>query len=238
MSYKVEKLNFSYEGQETVLSSLDFELNENEIFCILGPSGCGKTTLLRLLAGILKPSGGTIDPYFEGDKSFLFQEPRLLPWYTVYENLVFTTEHHLDKGSMTDQIEHYLKAVRLWEYKDHYPDELSGGMQQRIAIVRGFLYPAQLMLLDEPFKSLDIEIKLSVMETFKNLWRETPKTVVMITHDGLAASLLGDRVMILSEKPTRAIATLQNPVPKSERKIQHPEVGKFQSQLYSYFVNL
>lgn len=238
MSYRIEDLHFSYDENEPVIQSLNFDLNENEIFCILGPSGCGKTTLLKLLAGLLEPKSGQIDPFFQGDKSFLFQEPRLLPWYTVYENLVFTTESHMTGAEMATAIDHYLKAVRLWDYKDHYPDELSGGMQQRIAIVRGFLSPANLMLLDEPFKSLDIEIKLSVMETFKNLWRERPKTVVMITHDAMAASLLGDRIMVLSEKPTRAVDTLKNPVPKEERRIQNPEVGQFQSQLYSYFVDM
>lgn len=239
MLYGVEGLRFAYDKEklnQPVLDGLSFKVPHQQIFCILGPSGCGKTTLLKLLAGLLNPDQGSIDPYFQQGKSFLFQEPRLLPWYTVYENLCFTTEGHLDKNEMNLQIEHYLKAVRLWEYKDHFPDELSGGMQQRIAIVRGFLYPAEIMMLDEPFKSLDIEIKLSVMETFKDLWAESPKTVIMITHDVLAAALLGDQIMILSEQPTKMVTQIQNPVAKEERHIQHPELGKLQSHLYSYFV--
>ena len=235
MSYSVENLKFSY-GPVRVLDGLSFDLQQREIFCILGPSGCGKTTLLKLLAGLLKPDSGTIDPYFEKEKSFMFQEPRLLPWMTVYENLRFTTEGQLDEKILKQQIEYYLKEVRLWEYKDYYPDELSGGMQQRIAIVRAFLYPSQLMLLDEPFKSLDIEIMLSVMETFKSLWQAHGRTVIMITHDVLAAALLGDRIMILSEKPTCSVALLENPVPKENRKIQHGDIGRLQSELYGYFV--
>lgn len=239
MSYSVEELKFAYDKanlNQPVLNGISFDVPSQEIFCILGPSGCGKTTLLKLLAGMLTPDQGKIDPYFSQGKSFLFQEPRLLPWHTVYENLKFTTEGHLPKKEMDQQIEHYLKAVRLWEYKDHFPDELSGGMQQRIAIVRGFLYPAEIMMLDEPFKSLDIEIKLSVMETFKSLWAESPKTVMMITHDVLAAALLGDQIMILSEQPTQVVTQFSNPVPKDQRHIQHEACGKLQSQLYSYFV--
>lgn len=239
MSYSVEGLKFAYEkGKEDqwVLNGLDFNVEPEAIFCVLGPSGCGKTTLLKILAGMLEPDQGHIDPYFKGEKSFLFQEPRLLPWHTVYENLKFTTEGHMSQSEMEKQIEHYLKAVRLWEYKDHFPDELSGGMQQRIAIVRGFLYPAKLMMLDEPFKSLDIEIKLSVMETFKNLWTQSPKTVIMITHDVMAAALLGDQIMILSEKPTQVVKLMENPVPKENRQVQHEAVGRLQSELYQYFI--
>jgi NitT/TauT family transport system ATP-binding protein len=219
-----------------VLDGLSFELQPREIFCILGPSGCGKTTLLKLLAGLLTPESGQVDDFFEKEKSFLFQEPRLLPWMTVYENLCFTTKAHLEEQVLKEQIEFYLKEVRLWEYKDHYPDELSGGMQQRIAIVRAFLFPSELMLLDEPFKSLDVEIMLSVMETFKELWQRHDRTVVMITHDVLAAALLGDRIMILSEKPTKAVDVLENPVPKEERLIHNEQIGKLQSTLYRYFV--
>lgn len=235
MSYVVDQLKFAYNNMP-VLDGLSFELQEKEIFCILGPSGCGKTTLLRLLAGLLTPDSGQIDPFFGQAKSFLFQEPRLLPWMTVYENLCFTTKAHLDEATMRQQIEYYLKEVRLWAYKDHYPDELSGGMQQRIAIVRAFLLPGELMLLDEPFKSLDVEIMLSVMETFKALWQRHDRTVIMITHDVMAAALLGDRIMMLSEKPTKAVSVLVNPIPKEARYIQNEAVGKLQSELYGYFI--
>lgn len=235
MSYSVEALKFAYDAVP-VLDGLSFELKDQEIFCILGPSGCGKTTLLKLLAGILKPDSGSVTDFLAMEKSFLFQEPRLLPWMTVYENLRFTTQNQLDETVLKQQIEFYLKEVRLWDYRDYYPDELSGGMQQRIAIVRAFLYPGELMLLDEPFKSLDVEIMLSVMETFKHLWQVHGKTVVMITHDVLAAALLGDRIMILSEKPTQAVALIENSVKREDRLIQHPEIGKLQSELYGWFV--
>lgn len=235
MSYVVDRLKFAYDSVQ-VLDGLTFELQPQEIFCVLGPSGCGKTTLLKLLAGLLTPTGGQIDPFFETSKSFLFQEPRLLPWMTVYENLKFTTKAHLDEKTMAEQIEYYLKEVRLWEYKDYYPDELSGGMQQRIAIVRAFLLPGDLMLLDEPFKSLDLEMMLSVMETFKALWERHDRTVVLITHDVMAAALLGDRIMILSEKPTKAIAMIENPVSKNERKIYNEAIGKLQTDFYKFFI--
>lgn len=235
MSFTVDRLNFSYTN-ENLLKEITFDIKQHEIFCILGPSGCGKTTLLKLLSGLLTPLTGTIGQSFFHEKSFLFQEPRLLPQRTVYENLKITAAHRFSPADLETAIDHYLTEVRLAEFKHHYPDELSGGMQQRVAIVRAFLNPAELMFLDEPFKSLDVEIKLSVMEVFKSLWTESPKTVLMITHDVLAAALLGDRVMILSEKPTQVVEILDNPVSRLERTVYNAETALFQSKLYTYFM--
>lgn len=229
MSFHVEQLNFSYDGVVPVLQDLSFSVVPGELFCILGPSGCGKTTLIKLLAGLLTPSRGEISEAFKCQKSFLFQEPRLIPQMTVLENLRFTCPPTV--ASMAS-IEGLLKAVSLEKVMHYFPDELSGGMQQRLSVVRAFLHPCDLMLLDEPFKSLDVKIKLNVMDTFLSLWRQSPKTVMMITHDVLDAALLADHVLVLSEKPAFVQALIQNPVARENRKLGEAQVGVFEQQLY------
>lgn len=235
MLYSVENVGFEYHGKK-VFENLSFQVPQNQILCILGPSGCGKTTLLKLLAGILKPQGGTIDSFFEKQKSFLFQEPRLLPFCTVKENLYFTTGGKMSDNVIEGEIQTYLDLVRLSAYQDFYPDELSGGMQQRVSIARAFLYPSEILLLDEPFKSLDIEIKLSVIESFKLLWESNPRTTVMVTHDVLAASLLGDQIMLLSSNPTEKKAYLENQVPREDRTLENGQITELQNTLYRYFL--
>lgn len=230
MWFTVEKLKFAYNQEACVLDGIDFEVPKEGIFCILGPSGCGKTTLFRLLAGMLEPTSGAMGEGFNQPKSFLFQEPRLLMHLTVLENLRLTTP----KVSAEDRgIEELLEAVGLKGYEHYFPDELSGGMQQRLAAVRAFLFPADLMFLDEPFKSLDFRTKLDLISAFKALYAKRSKTVLMITHDALDAALLADQVVVLSDKPTRVLRTHHNPVPVDQRQPDNPLVGAFLSELWA-----
>ncbi len=230
MLFTVDHLKFFYDQNAWVLDGVNFEVPKGGIFCILGPSGCGKTTLFKLLAGILEPTEGVIGKGFAQPKSFLFQEPRLLSHLTVMENLRLTTPK---KAAADTQIADLLDAVGLKGYESHFPDELSGGMQQRLAAVRAFLFPADLMFLDEPFKSLDFRTKLDLVNAFKALYTKRAKTVLMITHDALDAALLADQVVVLSEKPTRVLRTYSNPVPADMRQPDNPQVGTFLSTLWS-----
>lgn len=233
MPFHVDNLSFQYAGDsEAVFSHLNFSVKPTEIFGILGPSGCGKTTLLRVLSGMLKANTGLIGDGFGAQKSFVFQEPRLLPWETVWENLAFSCRHQIGEEQFKDMADAYLEAVGLSGYKHHFPDELSGGMQQRIALVRAFLFPAGLMFLDEPFKSLDVSTRLSVLETFKALHKDHPKTMLLVTHDPAEAALLADRVLILSERPAQVKQILDNPVPREQRQMSNPALGAFQSDIY------
>lgn len=233
MPFHVDNLSFQYENDETpVFSQLSFSVRPTEVFGILGPSGCGKTTLLRVLSGMLDGANGVIGDGFGVQKSFVFQEPRLLPWETVWDNLAFGCKHQIGEKAFNELASTYLEAVGLQAYKNHFPDELSGGMQQRIALVRAFLFPAGLMLLDEPFKSLDVSTRSSVFETFRTLWQDHPKTMLLVTHDPAEAALLADRVLILSERPSRVKILLENPIPRDQRQLSNPELGAFQSEIY------
>jgi NitT/TauT family transport system ATP-binding protein len=229
MSYTVDALSFSYPGSQELFNELSFSLKKSEILCILGPSGCGKTTLFRLLAGLLTPQNGQIGDSFNQAKSFLFQEPRLFDHLTLYENLTLSPTK-----SALNALEELLESVGLSAYKDYFPDELSGGMQQRVAIVRAFLFEAELMFLDEPFKSLDLSMKLNLIDTFKTLYHRLPKTVLMITHDALDAALLADRILILSTQPTSVIQEIINPIPVRHRQVNNPQVGEFLSRLWAH----
>lgn len=236
MLYGVENLRFGYE-EKPIFEDLSFQVAEAQIFCILGPSGCGKTTLLKLLSGLLRPWSGHVDDFFNGQKSFLFQEPRLVPTLTVAENLRFTTKGKMKEEDMKKAVQEALLQVDMTDFKDYYPDELSGGMAQRAAIARAFLYPSRLLFLDEPFKSLDIETKLSTIQAFESARQKNKKTVIMVTHDALVAALLGDQMMILSARPTEKRALFENPLPKEERSLHNPQTAGLEAKLYGYMLD-
>lgn len=239
MSFQIENLSFQYESdaEPMVIQDLSLSLKTDKITCLLGPSGCGKTTLLKLMAGILTPTNGTVGEAFNREKVFIFQEPRLMPWMTAYENMSFVLPDDMAMIEKATKIQECLSAVKLWSHRDYFPEELSGGMQQRIAIARGFLKESHLMLMDEPLKSLDVEIKLSVIESFKTLWKKSPRTVLMVTHDALDAALLADEIIMLTAKPTRQKCVIENPVAAENRQITHPQVGHFQSKLYEVLLS-
>lgn len=208
--YKVQKIYKSY-GELKVLNNIYLEFPKEKTTCILGPSGCGKTTLLNILAGLIPKDSGEIFG-FEGDKSYIFQEDRLIPWKTVKENLEFVLKGKMDKNRGQEIIDNYLGLVNLEEYKYYYPKDLSGGMRQRINILRAFIYPSKLIIMDEPFKSLDINNKKILMDFFVDLREKDNKTCIMVTHDIEEAISLGHRIVILSEKPSKVkrILDLEN----------------------------
>lgn len=174
-------------GNKRVFDGLDLEINEGEITCILGQSGVGKTTLLRIIAGLTD---------FEGEAelpekvAYVFQEPRLIPWLTVAENLAYA-------GGRYEDIDGVLEKLCIAQLRDTRVNKLSGGEKQRVALARAFLSDAGVMLMDEPFSSVDTALKIRLCEAFARLWREKKNTVVAVTHDIEEVLMLAHRIIVL-----------------------------------------
>ena len=206
-------------GQTRVLHDFSFSAGKNKIFCIIGPSGCGKTTILQLLSGLEQPDAGRITGLAGLRISYVFQEPRLLPWKTVAGNLDFVLQDVVSPAEKQELIKSYLSTMGLYEYRDSYPKALSGGMKQRLAICRAFAFPHDLLLLDEPFKSLDMPLRLGLVRYVVKMWQAAPRTIVFVTHDIMEALLLGNRIMILSARPTGILETIELDLPHEQRNV-------------------
>lgn len=193
---KINSLSKSFSKLE-VFSDFSLEIHKEEVLCLLGPSGCGKSTLLKILAGLL-PYSGQISG-LDINVSYVFQEARLLPWLTVYENLVYVLDGHVD--NLEKHITDNLEKVDLLDFKDAFPNQLSGGMKQRVSLARAFAMPHELLLLDEPFQGLDDALKDQLMTLLETLIKQDSKTVIMVTHGINEAKRLGNRIVKLKGKP-------------------------------------
>jgi NitT/TauT family transport system ATP-binding protein len=225
---RVEGLSFGF-GDKPVFKDLNLRLGEESPVTILGPSGCGKTTLLRLLAGLLKPLSGSIrieGPGEDGALSFVFQEPRLFPWLSVLENVSLPINRILGKKKALDRARHILALVSLEGREKARPGDLSGGQRQRVAIARAFAYPAPILCMDEPFQSLDIPLRLQLMDLIPALLREEPRLVLAVTHDPREAVYLGRRILVLGPPPRGVVFDEAIDLPPEERlygRPGHPE---------------
>ena len=212
-SIEVEQLSkvFRRGDIEThALDRIDLRVESGEFLAVVGPSGCGKSTLLRLIAGLIPPSTGriTIDGRTVAGPAtqlgIVFQKPILLEWRTVLGNVLLQAEmRRLDAGAYLERARRLLSAVGLEDFEDRYPHELSGGMQQRAAIVRALIHDPSLLLMDEPFGALDALTREQMRIDLEELWLSTQKTVIFITHSIDEAVLLADRVLVMSPRPGR-----------------------------------
>lgn len=208
---RVENLKKNY-GERVVLDGISFEGEEGKVTVILGESGCGKSTLLGILSKYIEDYSGEIifDRDVEAGISYVFQEDSLIPWKTVYENIEYVLKEKIEANMMKEYIEEYLKRVNLLEYRDEFPQHLSGGMKRRVGIARAFAYPSNYLFMDEPFEFLDIKTKDEIIEYFKVLQKKERKTVLFITHDIESALKIGDRIIIFSSKPTKVKKIFEN----------------------------
>ena len=180
MDIKLTNITKKY-GDKIIFSDLNFTFKENKVTCLMGPSGSGKTTLVKMISG-LTPFQGDITKV--DSISYIFQEPRLLENLTVYENLEYVLfSIYKDKNKRKEVIENILDKMKLTEFSSFYPNQLSGGMTQRVSIARAFIYPSSLLIMDEPFKELDENLKKDIIKEFLSLLKENNKTVIYITHD-------------------------------------------------------
>jgi NitT/TauT family transport system ATP-binding protein len=199
-------------GTITALENLDLSIGRGEFFSLIGPSGCGKSSFLKVAAGLLPLTSGsmTLDgSAVQGPRrevGVIFQRPTLFPWKTVLHNVLLPAETlNLDKNAARARAEELLKMVGLDEFADNYPNELSGGMQQRVGIVRALIHDPDVLLMDEPFAALDALTREHMMMEFQDIWMTTEKSVLFITHSIPEAVFLSDRVAVMSQRPGRII---------------------------------
>lgn len=208
---QINNLCYTYHtltGETTTLNNISFNVLKGEFVSIVGPSGCGKSTLLSLIAGLLKPSNGSIflNQHNIKDSSFnigyMLQKDHLFEWRTVMKNITLGLE--IQKKKIIEHINFInklLKLYGLYEFKDNYPSQLSGGMRQRVALIRTLVLKPKLLLLDEPFSALDYQTRLSVADDIANIIKQENKTAILVTHDIAEAISMSNRVIVLTKRP-------------------------------------
>lgn len=195
---ELENISFSYDGETPLLKDISFSLEKNEFLSIVGSSGCGKSTIIKLIAGIEKAEKGTIKGLSTG---YMPQRDLLLPWRTVLQNIMLTVElTKRDKEEGKKKAISYLKKLHLDECRDKLPQELSGGMRQRVSFLRTLLTEADILLLDEPFSALDAITKEYLQKWLLDTLKEFNKSIVFITHDINEALFLSDRILVCKDK--------------------------------------
>jgi NitT/TauT family transport system ATP-binding protein len=223
-SIQLDHIIMTYDDQNgylPVLEDIHTHINPQEFLCILGPSGCGKTTLLRVLAGLDEATGGkVIFPIKHSPRiGLIFQESNLMPWRTVLDNILLPLEiAGLDSQAARRQALEVVNLVGLQDFTEVWPASLSGGMVQRVAIARALVQDPDLLLLDEPFRSLDAITREQMGDELLRVWQARRKTVVMVTHSISEALLLADRVIVLTQRPSRIGLELTVDLPRPRRE--------------------
>ena len=230
-----------YANGTCTIEGLDFSAKAGEFIAIVGPSGSGKTTLLKIIAGIDRQVEGEVtingQVTHEPDIGFMFQESRLMPWLTIKENIEMVLKETDSKTSINDKINQLLEQVDLTEFADNYPKQLSGGMKRRAALVRAFINHPSLLLMDEPFQSLDEPTADSLRQLLLTLWKDTQPIVLFVTHTLREALALADRVIFLSARPSRVILEHTIEIPRP-RKLEDDAINALHAQLLNEYPQL
>ena len=219
------------------IDDISFNLSGHVFVSIVGPSGCGKSTLLNILSGIEAPSAGTVKVDQDGrpaKKGYVFQDPRLLPWRTVMQNMLYVSD--LPEKAAIENAKEHLAMVGLSGVDEMYPAQLSGGMQQRVGIARAFSVAPDILFMDEPFSHLDAITARSLRFQLQEIWNETRKTVVFVTHDVIEAVQLSDRIIIM-EHNGRLHGNIEIDLPHP-RKISDPKVATRQAEILGIFESM
>lgn len=236
----VRGIHHVYTSEQTgervhAIESIDLEVSEGELVCILGPSGCGKSTLLYLIAGLLRPTAGEI--YVEGkrvtapgrDRGIVFQEYALLPWKNVRANVALGPKiQGMRRTERNVVAQEFIDLVGLTGFEAKFPHELSGGMRQRVAVARTLAADPEVVLMDEPFAAVDAHTRMSLQEELVRIWRTTRKTIVFVTHSVEEAAFLGDRVVVLGRPPSQVQEIVTVTTPRGDRRsseVNHAHAG-------------
>jgi NitT/TauT family transport system ATP-binding protein len=225
------------EDKVVALESVNLEISGHVFVSIVGPSGCGKSTLLNILSGIETPTGGQVTITQDGKPAragYVFQAARLLPWRTVMDNLLFVQK---DRSAETrERCQHYLDMVQLGDKGKKYPGELSGGMQQRVGIARAFSTEPDVLFMDEPFSHLDAITARTLRAELQNMWQQTKKTVIFVTHDVGEAVELSNRILVFAKGGRMADdLPMELPFP---RDVSDPDVALAKASVFKTFENL
>jgi NitT/TauT family transport system ATP-binding protein len=237
----LQKAYATRSGAVLAIDALSFGVGVHEFVCIVGPSGCGKTTLLKLVAGLIEPTRGSIafGPTTANGAmrtALVFQEHGLFPWMSVVDNVAFGLEwQRLSREARRLRAREFIERVGLAPFADNYPHELSVGMRQRVGIARAFVANPEILLMDEPFGALDAQTKLVLQEELVRIWTARQKAVVYVTHDIEEAVLLGDRVLVMSGRPGRIREEIRVPMgrPRDLLDPDHPAVQEIRRHVWS-----
>jgi len=211
-------------GAVRALDDVSLEVRKGEFVCLVGASGCGKSTILNLIAGLDRPTIGSIE-LADPRPAMMFQEPALFPWLNVEQNVAFPLQmRHAGRSRRREEVATLLRMVQLDGFARKRPHELSGGMRQRVALARALAQGSPLMLMDEPFGALDAMMRDRLHEEIERLWQEAGLTVLFVTHNVREAVRLGDRVLLLSSRPGRVAAEFPVHLPRP-RRIESAEVA-------------
>src|SRR2546422_8005552 len=208
-------------GPVEVFRHLSLEISRGEFVAVVGPSGCGKTTLLNLFSGFIKPTSGTV--MCSGRVRMVYQDDSLFPWQTAAQNIALGLRDLNSDTERERQLTEMLRLIKLEELAGHYPHQLSGGMRQRVELARALAGDTDILLLDEPFSSLDYLTRLRLRRELARMLEELPRTVVLVTHDIEEAAQLADRILVLSDRPARICRELQVSLQRP-RDLTHPRV--------------
>lgn len=224
---EIKNITMKYQdinNEVTAIDDISFSVNEGEFVVIIGPSGCGKSTLLSIICGILKPTGGKI--FIDNSETtgitekigYMLQSDNLLEWRSIYKNVLLGLEI---QNRVNDEnlayVDKLLKTYGLYEFKDSFPSQLSGGMRQRAALIRTLVTKPEILLLDEAFSALDYQTRLEVTEDVYQIIKNEKKTTLMVTHDIPEGISMADRIIVLSKRPAKM---------RSEHKIEFPDIEK------------
>ena len=235
----IEQKKFPKSNQpqsENIIADLNLNIHSGEFVCLIGPSGCGKTTLLNLVAGLDENYQGTITfgaPHNDCRIGYVFQNPRLLPWRTVRENIELVLPH--DTPDHT--VDELLASMKLTAVQDNYPQRLSLGMSRRVALVRAFAINPDILLMDEPFVSLDAPTARKIRKQLTTLWDQQQHTVLFVTHDLREAITLADRLIFLSSSPMTIVRDVKITVPRTQR-FNENQIEQFKNQLLSQYPDI
>lgn len=241
----VQKIYASRDGQQLqALKDINLKIREGEFISIVGPSGCGKTTLLKILIGALDRTAGEVilaDKHHDGPSreiGVVFQAPVLLPWKTVLENVMVPIEvQRRERKRFEPRARELLAMVGLSGFENRYPSELSGGMQQRVGICRALVHDPSFLLMDEPFGALDAMTRETMNEDLQRIWRESGKTILLVTHSIPEAVYLADRVVVMTPRPGRIVEVIDVDLPRPRTLSMHntPEFGRHVAAIRRHF---